>query len=394
MIPHDFHFLRPGWLAALLLLVPLLWWAWRRPGHAAGWERVCEPHLLRHLLTTPGRQSLRWPFALFAIGWTAACIALAGPTWERLPQTAFKEPARTVFVLGLSPSMNQRDVAPSRLARARHKLLDALDQQKGGSFALVLYREEAYAASPLTDDAEVLREMIPLLDTTLTPGRQVHPARGLETAAELLEPVGLSGARILLVTDGADDDPARTRRVARELASRGAHLSVLSIAGTDASLAALASEGNGNLAVLTADGSDLAKLFDGRGIDFGSSLARSEIKTDEWRDMGAWLVWIPLLLAPLAFRKGWASAILLVAFLQIPTSPAEAGLRDWFERPDQRASRAFEAEDYETAARNFEDPAWQAAAHYRAGDYESAARALEGRTDPVSAYNRANALAR
>ena len=43
------HFIRPGWLL-LLPLVVLLPWAWRRSRRAAGdWSRVCDPHLLRWL---------------------------------------------------------------------------------------------------------------------------------------------------------------------------------------------------------------------------------------------------------------------------------------------------------------------------------------------------------
>lgn len=391
---ESFHFLRPTWLAALLLLVPLLAWARRRHRNSAGWKRICDPHLLRHLLTIPAGRSARWPLALFALGWVSTSIALAGPTWQRLPRTAFEQPSRTVLVLGLAPSMNQRDVAPSRLARARHKLQDALDQMNGGSVALVVYREEAFPATPLTDDTRVLRESIPLLETNLTPGRAVLPARGIEVAAELLKPVGLSGAQILLVTDGADDDPAATRAAAGKVARAGARLSVLGIAGEDATLASVASAGHGAFSELSADGRDLDRLLGTGGSTFGASLVKSEIRTDEWRDLGAWLVWIPLLLAPLAFRKGWATAALFALLIQLPAGSAEAGIRDWFERADQRGSRAFAADQYEAAAESFEDPAWQAAARYRAGDFAGASEALASRSDPQSQYNLGNALAK
>jgi len=337
---------------------------------------------------------MRWPAVLFGLGWASTCIALAGPTWERLPQTAYKEPSRTILVLGLTPSMNQRDVAPSRLARARHKLQDALDDVKGGSVALVVYREEAYPAVPLTDDREVLREMIPLLSTDLAPGSRVLPVRGLEVATRLLGPVGLGGARVLLVTDGADDDPEATRAFAKTMASQGVRLSVLSVAGENAALSTLASVAGGVYSKLTADDGDLDRLLGTPETVLGTSVRKSEVQTDEWRDMGAWLVWVPILLAPLAFRKGWAAVILLVVLIQLPANDAQAGVRDWFERADQRGSRAFSAEDYDRAARSFENPEWRAAAHYRAGDFAEAAAALEGQEDATSDYNRGNALAK
>ena len=172
---EAFHLLRPVWLWALLLLVPIGWSLLRRARSAKNWERVCDPHLLRHLVTEGSRGGARWPLALLALGWTLATFALAGPSWERLPQQTFREPARTVFVVGLADSMNQRDVRPSRLARARHKLLDATRRSASGSVALVVYRDEAFAVTPITDDPHVLREVIPVLETKLMPGQRVRP---------------------------------------------------------------------------------------------------------------------------------------------------------------------------------------------------------------------------
>lgn len=393
MNPQSFHFLRPEWLLALLLLVPLGGLAWRRRD-ANGWERICEPHLLPHLVVGGGVRRAGLPLAAFALGWVAACLALAGPTWERLPQLAFEDPSRTVFVLGLAPSMDARDVAPSRIARARHKLKDALDRLGAGSAALVVYREEAFAATPLTNDLQVLRELVPLLETNLTPGGRVLPARGIEEAARLLEPVGLTGADILLVTDGTDTDPKATLAAAAAAAHRGARVSVLGLAGTSRSLEEIAESGDGSFAALTADDRDLAKILDARELPLATSLSKSERRADAWRDMGVWLVWVPLLLAPLAFRKGWATAALAVLLLQLPTGAAQAGVLDWFERADQRGARAFAQQQYESSAAAFENPAWRAAALYRAGDFESAAAELTDRSDPESSYNRGNALAR
>jgi len=110
--------------------------------------------------------------------------------------------------------------------------------------------------------------------------------------------------------------------------------------------------------------------------------------------MGAWLAWIPLLLAPLAFRKGWAGALLVLILLELAPAPAEAGVLDAFARPDQRGARAFADGRYAESAQAFEDPAWQAAARYRAGDFTGASETLTQRTDPVSQYNLGNALAK
>ncbi len=394
---ETFHFLRPMWLWSLLLLIPFGWSVLRRARSTGPWERVCDPHLLPHLVAQAQRGGARWPFLLLAISWSAAAVALAGPAWERLPQQTFREPNRTVFVLALGDTMNARDVRPSRLTRARHKLLDAVERVAGGSVALVVYREEAFAVTPLTDDAHVLREAIPLLDTRLMPGRRVLPGRGVEEAMRLLEPVGARGARIVLVSDGADDDPDATAAAVREAAGAGAHVSVLAVAGPRDALTALAQNGGGTVAPLAIDDGDLDQLFargDAADPLSGASLTRSDIRADDWKDMGAWLLWIPLLLAPFAFRRGWAAAVVALLCLHFAPAPARAGELDLFQRPDQKGARAFAEGRFEESAQQFQDPAWQAAARYRAGDFAGAAEKLAPQTDPVSQYNLGNALAK
>jgi Ca-activated chloride channel family protein len=302
-----------------------------------------------------------------------------------------------VFVLGLGDSMNGRDVRPSRIARARHKVLDAVDRASAGSVALVVYREEAFAVSPMTDDANVLREVIPLLETKLMPGRAVRPARGIDEAMRLLEPVGARGARIVLVTDGADDDPDATDAAVGAAVDAGARVSVLGVAGVSDALAALASSGGGASAALAIDDGDIDRVLAGPDAAdplSGAVLSKSDIRADEWKDMGAWLLWIPLALAPFAFRHGWAAAVVALLFFQLTPAPASAAELDLFQRPDQKGASAFADGRFAESAEHFEDPAWQAAARYRAGDFPGAAEALAAQTDSASLYNLGNALAK
>ena len=53
-----------------------------------------------------------------------ACVALAGPAWEREPLPLYRNLAARVLALDLSPTMLAQDEKPTRLARARYKLDD------------------------------------------------------------------------------------------------------------------------------------------------------------------------------------------------------------------------------------------------------------------------------
>jgi Ca-activated chloride channel homolog len=394
---ETFHFLRPLWLLAALLLAPVGWSAWRARGAAGAWARACDAHLLRHLIGPGGGRPRRGALALFAAGWIAACVAMAGPTWERLPQPAFAEPTQTVLVLDLARSMDAPDLAPTRLARARFKLQDALARAEG-AVGLVIYAEEPYAVTPLTDDPKVIAEMVPTLASGLMPGRGARLGRAVDEARALFVQAGAPLGRILVLADGLGDAPDAALEAARRAAGAGFPVSALGFGGGAGSLASLAEAGGGRYAAMSTDDRDLDQLL-ARGSELpalSGKLAATSFHTDVWRDMGAWLVLVPLALASLAFRRGWASALgflLLALSLEAPEAHA-AALEDWFVRPDQQAASALEAGQPKQAAALFEDPAWRAAAQYRSGDYAGAAQSLSGLSDTRSRYNLGNALAR
>ena len=61
-----------------------------------------------------------------------AVVALAGPAWQSIEQPVFRSEQALVIALDLSRSMDAQDIAPSRLLRARLKILDILERRKAG----------------------------------------------------------------------------------------------------------------------------------------------------------------------------------------------------------------------------------------------------------------------
>ena len=420
----DFHFLRPEWLLALALWIPLCWAGIRGRRSAGAWRGVCDAHLLKHLITNGGGGTRLWPLALMALGWTAACLAMAGPAWERLPRPAFRSPEQRVLVLSLAPSMNATDVEPSRLARARYKLQDALGLMEGAQVGLVIFNEEPYVVTPITDDPRVVAEFLPILETDLMPGNGVRLDRAIDEARALLEQAGAVRGGIVLVTDRAGDDPSAAVRAARNAAAAGYEVSVLAI-GTEGgapiptprgflrdgagkvlmarleadTLTAVASAGGGSYALMSADDRDIDTVLNlaTTPADAGTDFEAAGINADVWNDMGILLVWLAALLSPLAFRRGWATSLslcFLVGATTLPSSPADAAVEDWLWRSDQRGAEAFQAGRHDEAAALFEDADWRASALYRNGAYEEAAELLSESSAPSAQYNLGNALAR
>jgi Ca-activated chloride channel family protein len=415
----EFHFLRPLWLG---LLPVALWAAWRfgmGRGGASGWRAVVDKALQPYVLTAGETVRQRsWPVLTVLLAAVLAILALAGPTWDRLTVPAYRSDESLVLALDLSRSMDATDVAPTRLARAKLKLLDLLERREGGQTALVVFSSNAFTVTPLTSDTRTIASLINSLSTDIMPSRGSLMEVGLEKSAELLRQIGATRGEILVVTD-ATPSP-RSITLAGSLSGNGITTSVLAVGTeqgapipvlgggflTDAtgqvvvpqlnldSLERVAIAGGGRFAVLSAGDSDLDRLFPGDVLgqvatDDGQGQREAEI----WRDQGIWLCLILLPLIALGFRRGWVYVV--VGALCVPESDALAfEWSDLWLRGDQQGYRAMQQDAPEQAAALFTDPEWLAAAQYRAGQYEQSAMALAGIDTAEANYNRGNALAR
>ena len=378
------------------------------------WRNVIDPALMPYVLSrTPGRGiDHRW--WLFALGGVLAVLALAGPAWQRIEQPVFRAEQALVVALDLSRSMDAEDISPSRVARARLKILDILARRSSGQTALVVYSSNAFTVTPLTTDTDTVAALVNSLSTDIMPSRGSNPAVAIQKSRQLLDQAGVGYGEVLLITDGSSS--AAAEKVARDLKSAGYSLSVLGVGTREGapiprasggfvtdnrgkiavprleatSLRALAAAGGGRFAVLSADNRDLDVLLSGE-VTTASSSAES-LATDQWREEGPWLLLLLLPIAALAFRRGWA--LLLLVFVVPLPRPAEAAIwDDLWQNKNQQAQKQLEAGNAEDAAALFENPEWRAVARYRAQDYAGSAAEFAERGDPRNLYNLGNAMA-
>lgn len=409
----NLHFVRPLWLLALL---PCAWLLYRFVLYqktASGWASAIDEELLRVQLAPGTSSKRRGTSILLGIALLLATLALAGPAWQRLPQAVEQKHDALVIVVDMSLSMYAKDVAPSRLVRARQKIVDILRLRDEGVTALVAYAGDAHAVAPLTDDTRTIENLVSALSPQMMPLPGSRPGAGLEVAQELLANAGIVDARILLVTDGVDEIGSVTRHSNRRLpisvlgvgTPRGASIPldfanqpgrVLQDEEGDVIIATLDTErlesiaelAHGYYAGLTLDASDIETTLPTLDLDSDASL--SDRRFDSWADAGPYLVLLLLPLLLFAFRRG-ALAVLLVGVM-IPD--ARAGLwDDLWSRRDQQAHEALKHGAPEEAAILFEDKDWKAAAQYRMGEFERAENHFRKDVTATGHYNRGNALA-
>jgi len=414
-MPAEFQWLRPEWLLAIPLVVLFVFMLSRRRVGAGNWEQVIDRALMPFVLANaPGAASARrwW---LVMVGGILAALAMAGPAWERIEQPVFRAEQALVVALDLSRSMDAQDVTPSRIARARLKILDILERRQSGQTALVVYSANAFTVTPLTTDTDTVAALVNSLSTDIMPSRGSYPIVAMEKGRQLLEQAGVVYGEVLLITDGGSSPAAEV--AARNLKKAGYTLSILGVGTTEGApiprdaggfvtdnrgqialprleergLRALAVAGGGRFAVLSASTNDLDTLLSGEVLQATAATDES-LATDRWREEGPWLLLLLLPIAALAFRRGW---LLLIVVCVFPvTEQAEASLwDDLWKTKDQQARQQLEAGSPQDAAALFDDAEWRAVARYRAEDYAGSAAEFAEREDTRNLYNLGNALA-
>lgn len=418
---QDFHFIRPLWLLAIVPLLMVIFSLKHIQKQQSGWQGVIANHLYARLISVQGAQNRKPPLYLLALGWVLASLALAGPTWERLPQPVYQLHTGKVVIIDMTLSMRATDVTPDRLSRAKFKAIDLVKQAGEGEIGLIAYAGDAFVISPLSTDIQNLTALIPSLTPEIMPTPGSEPQYAIEEAISLLSNSGYQKGEIFWITDGVE--LSQVAPITQLLSQHDYRLSILGIGTEDGAPIKLANkellkDSAGAIVVPRFNSSPLKTLAQkGRGryvdmqpsdndIQYLAQQALLERETeqqeeqadnnfgDQWKEMGPYLVLLMLPFAAFVFRRG-----VLVVFLcaLLPTMPKPAYANWWddlWQRPDQQGMKSFNAKEFGEASEQFEDPMWKGSAAYRNGDFESAATHFSQINNAEGLYNKGNALAK
>jgi len=415
----NFHFIRPEWLFALIPAALLGFVLLKKRGSkdSTEWMRLVDSHLLKHMTVDASSEKRKryLPPVIAAIVITGIA-GVAGPSWQQSDVPTFKGGEPIVTVLSLAQSMNSKDLTPSRLQRSVHKLRDLLDRTHGDERGLVIYSDTPFVAAPLTSDPDVIEQMLPDLSTSLMPVLGNRLDKAITEAHELLSRANATRGSIVVIADHSGNDITATVAAAGDAHKDGFTVSVLGAGTVDGgllqtadgraisdrdgqtyttaldvdALQKVAKAGGGTFSTITPGSSDLDKILPNSDISLAGDA--QSFKADTHIDRGFLLLFIPLLLMPLLFRRGLVLSLAIVgASLTFQPQQAMAAGSTWdnlWATPDQQGQKAFSAGDYNSAAALFDSSQWRAASAYRKGDYTTAADIA------TTNYNRGNALAK
>ncbi|NOG59650.1 MAG: VWA domain-containing protein [Proteobacteria bacterium] len=414
----NFHFIRPYWFIAIIPVVFILWKMAKQHLINKHWESVCDPELLPYILVGKSDSKKHTDIVLTSIVSLLMIVALAGPTWERLPQPVFQKESALVIALDLSLSMYADDIKPSRLERARFKISDLLQLRKEGQTALLVYAGDAFTVTPLTDDVKTINSQLSALSPAIMPAPGSRTDIAITKATELLKQAGMSQGHILLVTDEVDEKfeniflhankEAYTISILGVGTEEGAPISLGNSgfledkAGTivipklnEKVLRQLAAVGGGYYETSQITDSDVERLNRLFNRDLDSKEEKeTEFKSDQWHEFGPWLVLLILPVVAFGFRRGYLVILVCITFTINPDDAMAFEWNDLWLNKNQKAMRALENDQADVASDLFQDNEWKAAAKYRSGDYVATEELLNELQDNRSLYNKANSLAK
>lgn len=421
---ENFHFLRPWWLLAIFPACLLCWYLQHFKRSSVNWHGAIHESLLKYLVESGNNKlstkwEMRFPWLVLLSGWVIASLALSGPSWEKLPQPVLQKQDALVIVLDLSLSMLAEDIKPSRLVRARHKILDILEQRKEGLTALIAYSGDAHIVSPLTDDNPTVANLAPALSPGMMPIFGSDPVSALNLARELLKNANINSGKVLLISDDITED--NLEEIGDSISESGHELAILGMGTVDGApiptksgflkdnagniivpqlhrqhLENLAQKNNGKYTDVSLADEDLQFLLPPVNLaskeNESSNIRLTERLFDQWLDRGPLLAFCLLPFALLAFRRGW---ILILPLLLIePNSGIAFEWDDLWQTKNQRAVEALSQGEAKKAADLFQNRDWQAAANYQAGEFAKAEKIYEEIENADALYNRGNALAK
>ncbi|WP_334018761.1 VWA domain-containing protein [Alteromonas sp. S015] len=447
---NQFHFLRPEWFIALVPLMLLVLLIKKTTAKQSGWQSVIPSHLYQYMVIGKNEMGAKPPMWMLAFVWIISVIALAGPTWERLPQPVYQLKMGHVIVIDMSLSMRATDMTPNRLTRAKYKAIDLVNAIGEGEMGLVAYAGDAFVISPLTEDAGNITTLIPSLSPEIMPVPGSDPLLGIESASELLTNAGYNSGMIYWITDGIELEQQQelqeyvasipfTVNALTVGTSEGAPIrqqsgellkdftgSIVIPKLNEGAVKGVVKTSGGRFESFTSNDADIDALASVSLLDKSDSEENEEesnLQGDQWKEVGPYLLLLLLPFAAFAFKRGVVFIVLaglLSPFMiknahalqsvqpsEIAGTSKAIGAKETANKPDslswwqtpfmndnQEALNSYQRGKYKDAVNQFNDEAWKASSLYKSGDYESALNAFKSIPGPESLYNQGNALAK
>ncbi|RKZ28674.1 hypothetical protein DRQ36_10100 [bacterium] len=204
----------------LFIGIPLLilFFLWAERSKTALFKKFGELELVRKLAYTKSRGLTIVRRTLLVFGFIFLILAVARPQMGTKLEEVKREGIDLVVAVDVSRSMLAEDVAPNRIAKAKHELKTLIERLRGDRIGIVAFAGDAFLVCPLTTDYGAALMIMDAVDVGVIPEQGTAIARAIEIGREAFVEKSNRQHVMLILTDGEDHegDPVAAAEAARE----------------------------------------------------------------------------------------------------------------------------------------------------------------------------------
>jgi Ca-activated chloride channel family protein len=311
---QHFHFMRPYWLLLIIPTFFILKSFSARDDTLTMWRKLMSVEILKRLTVKGNSTHFLAPIKLTWVLMFLLVIVLSGPSWQQKSSPFTQDDSALVIAIDISETMLQSDIQPSRLLRAKQKIIELLEIRGDANTALIAFSGTAHIVMPVTNDGDMIKHFLDALEPKIMPtsGKITHNI--LPLVDKLLLPTDVPGT-VLLVTDGITNES--TNRFVSFFKTRSHQLVVWAIGDANRAnslevdsniiplqlgqLEMLASESKGRVINIDHTNQDVEQVS--RYINNHITIVDDESRP--WHDASYPLVFVISALFLFWFRKGW-----------------------------------------------------------------------------------------
>ncbi len=143
---------------------------------------------------------------LITLGLSLMVVALMGPQIFMGYAEVSKKGMDIYVLIDTSKSMLVEDIQPNRISRAKKIIESIIDDLKGDRIGFIPFSQDAYVQMPLTDDYQLARMFLDVVDTDMIAGGGTNIAAAIKLADSSFKRSSSADRVIIVISDGEELD--------------------------------------------------------------------------------------------------------------------------------------------------------------------------------------------
>lgn len=141
---------------------------------------------------------------LMTLGIILIAFSLLGPQILKGYQEVERSGLDLYILVDTSKSMLAEDIKPNRLARSKKSIENLIDSLEGDRIGLIPFSSDSYVQMPLTDDYDLAKMFLEVIDTDLIAGGGTNIAAALKLAKESFDESAKGDKVVVIFSDGEE----------------------------------------------------------------------------------------------------------------------------------------------------------------------------------------------